>query len=409
MFNLLTLSWRNVWRQRGRSLLTAGAVGLAVFFALVYQGLIGAVENGMYNTLAQAVGHLQVRVAGYRDKRELRDLLIPGAEAVKAKLQQAQPQAEIVVSLEVPALLSGESRSRGVLLVGQEQPPKFAQNFRAQFLQAGQMPTSDTQGIALGAALARALQVKLGDAVYAYAPNTQGSGAAVYKVVALLHFPDPATEGRAAYLSLAAAQALAAPGGATRLELHLPITRYSQDWLVSALRPALANALGPGLSVETWREANPSLAQVLALLQPLVLVMMLIFFVLAGLMVVNTVYLGLLERTREFGVITALGAGPAKVTWMVLLESLLLCLSGAVGGGLLGVGLVAILSKGFTYPGLDKIGGTFGIPQVLYPSLGVWGVLGTLLFAVLTGLLAAWWPARVAAQMEPVEAMRFNA
>jgi ABC-type lipoprotein release transport system permease subunit len=410
MLKLFALSWRNVWRQRGRSLLTAGAVGMAVFFALIYQGLIGAVENGMYATLVRAVGHVQVRVAGYRDKRELRDLLIPEAEGVRAKLQQTQPQAEAVVTLEVPALLSGQSRSRGVLLVGQEQPSGFAEDFRAQFLKEGRMPAgTDTQGIALGTSLARALQVKLGDAVYAYAPGTEGSGAAVYAVVALLQFPDPAAEGRAAYLSLAAAQALAAPGGATRLELHLPIVRYADDAQITALRPTLSAALGPKLSVETWREANPSLAQVLELLQPLVLAIIVIFFVLAGLMVVNTVYLGLLERTREFGVIAALGAGPAMVTRMVLLESLLLCLTGALAGGLLGVGLVARLSGGFTYPGLGQIGGSFGIPEILYPSLNAWAVLGTLAFAVLTGLLAAWWPARVAARMEPVEAMRFNA
>lgn len=410
MLNLFSLSWRNVWRQRGRSLLTAGALALAVFFGLMYQGLIGAVENGMYNTLTGAVGHLQVRVADYRDKRELRDLLIPDAEALKAKLQQIQPQTETVVTLEVPALLSGESRSRGVLLVGQEQPERFARDFRAQFLREGQMPAAnDVQGIALGVALARSLQVKLGDAVYAYAPGTEGSGAAAYKVVALLHFPDPAAEAKAAYLSLAAAQKLAAPGGATRLELHLPIVRLSQNAEVEALQPTLAASLGPKLSVETWKEANPSLAQVLALLQPQMLVIILIFFVLAGLMVVNTVYLGLLERTREFGVIAALGASPAKVTRMVLLESVLLCLSGAAVGGLLGVGLVASLSPGFTYPGLGQIGGTFGIPEVLYPSLGIGAVTATLLFAVLTGLLAAWWPARVAARMEPVEAMRFNA
>jgi ABC-type lipoprotein release transport system permease subunit len=329
---------------------------------------------------------------------------------VQAKLQAAAPQAETVVSLEVPALLSGESRSRGVLLVGQEQPERFARNFKAQFLREGQMPaTNDTQGIAMGMALARALQVKLGDPVFAYAPGNEGSGAAAYKVVALLHLPDPAAEAKAAYVSLAAAQELAAPGGATRLELHLPLTRYSQDTQVAALQPALAAALGPGLSVETWREANPSLAQVLALLGPLVLAMTLIFFGLAGLMVVNTVYLGLLERTREFGVITALGAGPSKVTRMVLLESALLCLSGASVGGLLGGGLVAGLARGFTYPGLDQISGTFGIPEVLYPSLNLWAVLGTLLFALLTGLVAAWWPARAAARMEPVEAMRFNA
>ncbi len=410
MPSLWTLAWRNLWRRRGRSLITAGAVGLAVFFTLFYLSFLGAMENSIYNNLTASVGHLQVRVEGYREKREFRDLLIPGVAQVEARLA-AQTQAQRVVALEVPALVAGETRSRGVLLIGDRRPAALREAFARQYLAEGQLPEADDlEGIALGASLARALRLKLGDPVYVYAPGTEGRGAGAYRLVGLLRFPEAAQEARSAYLSLAAAQELAAPGSATRIELHFPFTRYSQDAQLAVIQPQLAASLGPGLRVESWREASPAIAQIFALLTPLVLIFAAIFFGLAGLLVVNTIYLGLLERTREFGVIVALGAGPAQVTRMVVLESLLLCSSGAAVGGALGLLTIAALSGGFSLEALyGPVGSEFGLPSVVYLSLRAWDIPITLGFALATGLLAAWWPAWVAARLEPVEAMRFTA
>lgn len=410
MFNLFSLSWRNIWRHRGRSLMTAGAVGLAVFFTLVYLSFLGAMENGIYNNLTASVGHLQVRVSDYREKREFRDLLIANVAQVEARLA-TQTQAQRVVALEVPALVAGETRSRGVLLIGDERPPQLRERFAQQHLIEGQLPeTGDPLGIALGASLAKALKVKLGDSVYVYAPGTLGRGAGAYKLVGLLRFPDAALEARSAYLSLAAAQELAAPGSATRIELHFPFTRYTQDAQLGPLQAQLVQQLGPGLSLESWRQASPAIAQIFDLLEPLVLIFAAIFFGLAGLLVVNTIYLGLLERIREFGVIVALGAGPSKVTRMVVLESLLLCMSGALVGGALGLLTIAALSGGFSLEALyGQVGSQFGLPSTVYLSLRAWDIPITLGFTLATGLLAAWWPARVAASLEPVEAMRFTA
>lgn len=410
MFNLFSLSWRNIWRHRSRSLMTAGAVGLAVFFTLVYLSFLGAMENAIYNSLTASVGHLQVRVEGYREKREFRDLLIANAAKVEAQLAQ-KTQAGRVIALEIPALVASETRSRGVLLVGDQRPPELRARFIQQHLLEGALPQmDDLEGIALGQALAKALKLRLGDPVYVYAPGTEGRGAAAYRLVGLLRFPDIALEARSAYLSLAAAQELAAPGSATRIELHFPFTRYAQDAQLGPLQTQLAQQLGPGLSLESWKQASPAIAQIFDLLTPLVLIFAALFFGLAGLLVLNTIYLSLLERTRELGVMASLGAGPAQVTRMVALESMLLCSSGASVGGALGLLSIAALSGGLPLEALfGEVGRAFGLPDKVYLSLRAWDIPITLGFTLATGLLAAWWPARVAARLEPVEAMRFSA
>ena len=172
---------------------------------------------------------------------------------------------------------------------------------------------------------------------------------------------------------------------------------------------ALKTALSDTVEVETWRELDGGLATMLTFLTPMMTLISLIFFVLAGLLVLNTVYLSTLERVREFGVIIALGAKGRRILGMVTLESLLMCLMGAAVGLGFGLILVAFGSNGFSFPGYaEEMMAEVGLPNVFYLSVQWWQILLALAFAVLTGFFAAFGPARMAANIEPAEAMRYN-
>lgn len=406
---MIVLAWRNVWRRKGRSLAVATAVGAVVWLALVYFGLVGAAGTGVYQRLVEQSGHLQIRVADWREQHELRSLLVPDAAGLARQVREALPQARVEPVLEVPALLSGDSRSRGVVLAGQSPPGWLEGRLRdGRWYDAGEL-----DAIVLGASLARALGVGIGDWVYAYAPGAEGLGAGAFRVVGTVGLPDPALEVRAAYMPLAALQEMAAPGAATRLEIDVGIVRLADDPLVGRLRDALVQvvegrtASGPALVVETWRTLNPAAASLVEMIRPMAAVINALFFVMAGLLVLNNVYLSLMERIREFGTILALGASRARVLGMVMLESLLLTAAGGAVGLALGLGTVAALSGGFTYPYYDLE--RWGLPTVLYLRLEPVDVAVTVAFTLATALVAALWPGWVAARLEPVEAMRFRA
>jgi len=404
------LAWRNIWRHRGRSIATAGGVAFAVFFTLVDFGLIGAMRTGLYANLTDAAGHVQIHVPSYQELRDFRERLLHDAAALEGRLRAAAGAGIPVGVLEIPALVAGETRARGVQISGRDQPPHLRERFERQSLIAGRLVRpGELDGIVLGAALARTLRVEVGEVVYVYAPGTEGVGAAAYTVRGLVRLPEAAAEARMAFLSLAAAQELAAPGAVSRMELHLPeVVHIGDDPQVEVARRAVRSALGGGYSVETWREFNPTLAQLNDLITPIILVFTALLFILAGLMVVNTVYLSLMERIREFGVILALGAARRAVMRMVLWESLWLCASGAAAGTIPGLALVWYLGRGFGFPEvLREVGAAVGYPPVLYASIQPGEVVITAAFVVVTGIVAAWWPARVAAALQPVEAMRF--
>ena len=408
---MIALAWRNLWRQGRRSLIALFAVATVVLFAVLMYSLVGAVSNGMYQDLTREVGNAQLHTAGYRDARDFSGGLLTNAAEIRETVAQTVPGAVVVGSLQVPGLLAGEDRSRGLAVQGQDWPELVREDFVNDYLAEGSFVEGDNvTGIMLGQSLATALEVGLGDDVYVYAPGTEGYGAAAYTVEGLLDFEDPNREIGAAYLSLSAAQELAAPDALSRLELHYPsVNTLKEDGLVAADLSALKSTLG-AVEVEAWRDIDPSLASMMKFLTPVVVVESLIFFVLAGLLVLNTVYLSTLERVREFGVILSLGAKGRQIMGMVTLESLLMCLTGAGIGLALGLGFVALGRDGFRFPGYaEELFAEVGLPNVLYLTIEPWQVLLAVGFAVLTAIFAALGPARMAANIEPAEAMRYTA
>jgi len=404
-----TLAWRNVWRKKGRSVITMSAVALVVILSLVYFAFGGAARNALYTSLTEANGQLQVRVAGYRDLREFGDLLMRDAGGVAAAVAARSDGGLVVEALDVLGLLEGNARSRGVALQGIDRPAELQAAYADGWLREGRLPTAgDVEGIVLSVGLARAIDVAMGDTVYVYAPGTEGYGAAGYTVIGLLDLPSGA---HVAQLSLAAAQELAAPDAVTRLEVHLPsFVTMEDDAALPVLRARLAEALGGGYDVETWRQASPGMASYLDLLGPMQAIVNGIFFILAGLLVTNTVYLSVIERVREFGVIQALGARGRKIMAMVVAESLFLCLVGAGAGSAVGLAIVARMAQGFGFPAeIAAYVAEYGFPEVMYASLSPDQLVVTVVFTLAIAVLAAILPAFTATHLEPIEAIRYTA
>jgi ABC-type lipoprotein release transport system permease subunit len=406
----LALAWRNLGRRRSRSLIAVFAVAIVVWIAILAYAMAGALTNSFYQDLTEQVGHLQVHAAGYRDAPSFRAGLIRDAGALRAEVRRLAPDARLVSTLRVPALVAGEDRSRGIAVTGQARPDRLQRAFEDDHLAAGAfLAPDDRSGILLGRSLARALELELGDDVFVYAPDAEGIGASAYTLRGLLRYDDPRQEIAAAHVSLAAAQELAAPDAIQALELHYPGVRTEGgDAVAARAAERLRAGLGPAVQVEHWSEIDPAFLAVLRFVTPVMVVMSLLFFVLAGLLVLNTIYLSTLERIREFGVVQALGASGRRVVALVTLESLLLCGTGAALGLTAGLGMVAWLADGFTVPGMEQIYAEMGMSPVLYPAVAPWQVALAVGFAVTTAVLAALGPARMAARVDPAVAMRYT-
>jgi ABC-type lipoprotein release transport system permease subunit len=408
----LKQAWRHLWRSRRRSLLTLLAVLIPVLILVLMIGMLnGELESLFKNTVTFETGHFQIQAAGDRPQGGALPFL-PDPQAALAAVDATPGVEWRTARLDIPALVSRGGRSQGVLLQGVNPDEVGRVSPIGKLVSEGTYLTSGESGVVIGGELRDLLSTSLGeDLVLLGAHPDTGIGAASVPVVGIYTAPDTAMGRGLVQVDLGLAQTLARrPGGATSIVgfvagVEGPWDAERIDQVVASLRARL-----PGTyKVLDYRDLAPELKTFERMIKPFHIVFMLIFFVLGGLVVLNTLFLSVVERTHELGVILALGSSRRRVMRMVMTEALLLAVLGAGLGALAGVGLVAWaqVRGGLTLPGVyNEVVRMMGIEPVLQLRVTPSELVLPGLVMVGVALLAAWLPARRAASLEPVEAMR---
>ncbi len=331
-------AWRNLWRNPRRTLITAGAMGFGLAMMVVTYGLMDGYMGQLvrYATLLNS-GHLQVHHPRWVEDRSLYDTFDP-AEAMAAAgregLGPAAPRAYAA------ALVSAGDRSAGGELRGVDPEREGRVTEISRHLASGSFLAADTRGeVVLGANLARTLQVAPGDEVVVLTAAADGSlGNEIYRVRGVLATLGEAVDRTGVFLPLADLDQLAALGG----KVHEVAVRLDRPGELEPAAASLAAAL-PSLSVRSWKQLMPELADMLEIYGVSNGIMLAIIFSAAALVILNTMLMSLFERTGEIGVLRALGMGPWRVAGMVGIETLGLAVlaagAGIAGGGALGAWL----------------------------------------------------------------------
>ncbi|HED04582.1 MAG TPA: ABC transporter permease [Candidatus Fraserbacteria bacterium] len=407
----LRLAWRNLSRNRRRSVLTLLAVLLPVLILDLMWGFSNAVQRNLFESTTQLeTGHLQVHRADYRQLQTGLPL-IQNVTPVLQIIAQDPAIERFAVRLDLPALAAHGDRSRGVLLRG-VRPGKAGQlSALDKWVRTGRPLKAGDRKVALaGSNLLKALHLKVGQSVILLSASLRtGTGVLIPKVVGSLAPPSPQLSRSIIELPLADARSLVHnPQAASSVVVLLK--DISGPWDQSRIERearSLQAKLGPDYLVETWAELAPATVGLFKIIQPLYLAFSLIFFLLGGLVVLNTLYLSVLERTRELGVVLALGSSRRRVLGWIEVEAVLLAGLGALLGSALGLALVGWGSLGFRLPGFYAEFVSIGLNNIFYLSISpAEAALSAGLMFVLA-LTAAAYPGWRAARLEPVEAMHF--
>jgi ABC-type lipoprotein release transport system permease subunit len=250
--------------------------------------------------------------------------------------------------------------------------------------------------------LATRLDVRLGERIVLLAQADSGSQSIAVTTVGFFASGIPALDKNLVLVGIADARRLAVTPGATEIVVSLPRMQKA-DEVAATLRASM----GSSFAVKSYMEANPLLASMIKMARIEMLPIMFILALLAGFGVANTVLFSVIERTREFGVMIAVGMSPKRLGRMVQLEALLTSALGFAVGGTLGYALLLLMTRGITIGTTwASMAGDFALPAKLYAAASGQYLLGSLMVVLMTALLAAWYPARRAAALQPVEAIR---
>ena len=407
MSSTLRMAWRNLWRHKRRTWLTVGAMifsNLLLVFLISLQ--FGSYRMMIDNTLKSYTGHLQVQRQGYNENPKIRhsiDGIMPLANKLRKQLGSDMVAARGIAF----AMTSSDLRSYGLQIVGVE--PQFepkVSTLPGLITEGRYFTDSNAEEIIIGSVLARNLRVDIGDELTLLGSGRDGSFAAGVVIVSAIFDSGNADIDRAmAQLPLAYFQSLFGMDN----EGHSIVINAKDLPLVAPLQQQLRAILAERneLVVLDWNSLQPGLQQAIQADMASAWFMYAVLIVLVAFSVLNTQLMSVLERTREFGTMMALGVKPARLGTLVITETFLMSSLGLALGAALGTALAYYLSiVGFSYPGMAEMAGKFNLPDRMYPSLSLLSIFLGPGIVFLCSLLASLYPALRLFFLHPVSAMR---
>lgn len=403
----LRLAWRNIWRHPRRTWLTVGAM---VFSNILLVFLIG-LQFGMYrmmidNTLKVFTGHMQVQAPGYHEEPTIRKT-IDNIEGLAGTIRNELSGVDVSARAIGFALASSEERSYGIQVVGVQPESESKVSALPGLVISGRyLRPGDTDSIVLGSILARNLKLDVGDQMTLLGSGRDGSMAAdVLNVVGIYQSGMADVDRGLAEMPLRRFQESFSMDGAGHT-IVVSVRDFSRvDVKIAQLRRILSGR--NDLVVVDWNTLQPGLKQAIQADLTSAWFMYAVLIILVAFSVLNTQLMSVLERTREFGIVMALGLRAGRMVRLILLETGLMAAVGLILGVALGASLTAVLSQtGFTYPGLEQMADRFNLPDRMYPEVSFFSVMLGPGIVFLASLLAAVYPALRLNFLEPVEAMR---
>jgi len=426
------MAWRNLRRNPRRTLITVAALGgglaLSSVAWVLSEGMLASSIDAM---VAGSTGHLQILAPGQLVEENLYDT-VPDTEAVLARLDADPRVVAAAPRVQGAVLLSSGERSAGVSLLGVEGEREAEFSRIVDKVVQGRFAKGPAE-VVLGGRLAKHLRVDVGGEVIVITQATDGSlGNTLWQVVGLVETGSDATDRMTAWTTIAESSSLLVLGGAHSIIVRLDDVDQSEeivgelsalpDWtgVVSELDPDAAPVEGAAdanhrpmregaaVVVRSWRAANPFMAEYYDLSDAWNLIAIFIILATAGLGATNTLLMSVLERTRELGILRAVGLRPGHMIVLVIFESMSLALVSLVVGALVG----ALLCWWMVNTGIDLRAGygdmEFGGISMEPVFRGVWSVAAfsvPMIALVFVAFFASLLPAWRAARLNPVDAM----
>jgi len=404
----LRLAWRNIWRNRRRSLIALIAMALGLALLILMDGFIAGSKQAVFgNAVKLQGGNIQVHAPGYRERAQRLPLLpLSDADAV---LAASLTRPEIVAAsrrIRTSGMVSTRAGSFPIAILGIEPEREAPVGLLAKNMRQGQYLTAGAQDdILIGRALADHLKAGVGDRItlMGRAANDQTRGRAM-TVVGIYDLGLGEIEKRMVYISLVEAQTLFnLRGQATEVVIALHNVGQESTTL-AALRAAL-----PDYEVDAWLDLNPDMRQTYAVNEQFMVIFGLVLLLVAGIGILNVLLMAIFERTRELGVLAAMGLKQRNILMLFLLEGALLGLLGALIGcamGGLAVGYVG--QVGFDLAGFSEASQVTALMgERLHPYVGLDLLLTRVLTVELIAIAASFYPAWRASRHEPSEALHY--
>ena len=404
------MAWRNIWRNTRRTILTICAIAFAsllLVFMLSFQ--FGSYETMINTSVKIQTGHLQIQAREFQEKKNIR-LVVPEPAKIAEILKPIPGIAAYTYRGQAFSLISSDERTYGVAVTGID-PDREADVSRLKSLirEGNFLTAEDTDQALIGRLLAQNLRVKLGDELTVVGQGRDGSIAATVVQVSGIFSSGISDFDRAAvHIPLKTFQEVYSMQGAVHEVVVIADSLGNIEAIKTNLERGLSSLnLTKPLMVLDWDELMPGLRQSIEMDLVSGLIFYLLLVLVVAFSILNTFLMAIFERTREFGVLMAIGTTPARLTKVLLIESMTMTFIGIVTGIIVG-SLITLYfqAHGIDFSGASELLSQFGITGRMYPKLSWLSAVSGPLAVLMITFGAALYPALKVRRLQPVEAMR---
>jgi ABC-type lipoprotein release transport system permease subunit len=402
----LKLAWRNIWRHRRRTVIIALAMGLSLAMMMFYDGLMDGFNQAIAGNAVRVLGgNIQVHAEGYREKVDSNPLLpLANDEAI---LEAALAQPDVIAAarrIQTGGLVSNREGAFPLSIIGIEPEAEAPVSLIAEHIVEGRfLESADEDLILIGRGLAEALTLKVGDRITMVGSDiNKQNRQRTMTVVGIYDIGIPSMEKATLYISLTEAQSLFNLSGQST-EVQITLKKVGTE---SKVVSALASAL-PGYEVESWANNYPELGNAVGRKNIVMDIFSVIIVMIAGIGILNLLMMAIYERTREIGLLGAMGLKPAEIATTFILEGSLIGVVGVIAGVAMGLAInLSLMQVGMDYSQFAGITDYMAlISGRVYPTLGIGKLFSRASIMLVIAALAALIPAVIASRREPSEAL----
>jgi ABC-type lipoprotein release transport system permease subunit len=401
----LILAWRNIWRNKRRTIIAASSIFFAILLAIFTRALqFGIYDHMIDSAVRMYTGYLQIHGKGYWEERTLEKSI----EADDKLINQIEkiPFVEIAVPrLENYMLVSSREITKVASVIGIDPERENKMTGLKNKLIAGRYLNDNDQGILIAEGLARLIKVNIGDSVILYGQGIFGiTTATVCPVIGVIKFALPDLNNSFIYMPIKFGQSL--------FSMDTKITTISvmlsNPKKIDEVYNELKKISNEEFEVMRWEEMMPELVQGIQLDNVSGLIMLLILYIVIAFGIFGTVMMMTAERTKEFGILISIGVKKSKLILITTIETIFIALLGGISGVLISIPLVIYFHNNpIRYSGeLEEISLKFGVEPVLPLSTDLSIFLSQTFLVIIIALVSSLYPLNYIRKIKPVEAIR---
>lgn len=336
----IKLAWRNLWRSKGRTLITVASV----FFGVLISTVMSSMQEGSYSSMVDNVvrfysGYIQIHQEDYWENKTINNIFEP-TDSLISILDHNNYITNYTPRLESFALTSSENMTKGALITGVNPEKENQVTQLKKWINEGNYLKSDDDGVLLGYELAKYLNLKVNDTLVLMGQGYHGiSAIGKFPIRGLLKFANPQLNSQTVYMELRNAQELFSTGN----QLTAMVIMIEDPYHLTPAMKTLKTELHSPYSAMTWSEMSPEILQLIEGDRAGAVMMKGLLYILVGFGIFGTIMMMVMERRREMGVLVAIGMQKGKLAIILLYETILIGIIGVLVGFAGSIPIIAYL------------------------------------------------------------------